>query len=154
MIAEPIKTLLGAELTGQVEAALKGKGKNGADFDLITETGKNTVPLETHQQLQAQLTRLQKTTALKLGLGAGVHDPEDIISRLDLDKLELDEQGNLMTKLEDLIAPIRESKPYLFKEPPKQELNLQGAVPGQVSAQNTADASEQQLNDAFGLKGE
>lgn len=154
MIADSIKILLGEELSQQVEAALKGKGEKGADFDLITENGKNTVPLETHQQLQSQLAHLQKTTALKLGLGAGVHDPEDIISRIDLDKLELDDRGNLKAQLEELIAPIRESKPYLFKEPPKQELKLQGAVPGQVGAQNNADASEQQLNDAFGLKGE
>ena len=155
MIADNIKALLGEDLTKQVEAALKGKGEKGADFDLITENGKNTVPLETHQQLQSQLARLQKTTAIKLGLGANVHDPDDIISRLNLDDLELDDQGALKTELETLIKPIRESKPYLFKDPPKPGLDLQGAVPGQVSTGAAgADVNTQLLNQAFGLKGE
>lgn len=160
MIAETIKTLLGAELAGQVEALLKGKGDKGDDIDLIVGNDGSVVPSETHRQLQGEMTRLQKTTALKLGLGQNVHDPEDIISRLDLDALEMDDHGGLKSDLETLLQPIRESKPYLFKEPPAQAaaqqtpaLNLQGAVPGQVGTQGV-DLSVQQLNEAFGLKGE
>ena len=35
MITESVKTILGADLSNQVEAALKGKGKDGKDVDLV-----------------------------------------------------------------------------------------------------------------------
>ena len=36
MITESVKTILGADLSSQVEAALKGKGKDGKDCLLYT----------------------------------------------------------------------------------------------------------------------
>lgn len=33
MITENVRTILGPDLAGQVEAALKGKGKDGKDAD-------------------------------------------------------------------------------------------------------------------------
>ena len=38
MITESVKTILGADLSNQVEAALKGKGKDGKDVDLSSVT--------------------------------------------------------------------------------------------------------------------
>lgn len=153
MITESIKALLGAELAQQVEVALQGKGKGGADIDLAATNDGSFVPIAEHEQLRGDMDKLQKTTALKLAL-TDVHDPEDIISRLQLDKLELDERGNLKGDIAELVKPIRESKPYLFKVPPTQGLNLQGAVPGQVGASAGGDLTAQTINEAFGLKGE
>ena len=43
---EKIKELLGEELAGQVEAALKGKGKDGRDIDLVIGNDGSYVPAE------------------------------------------------------------------------------------------------------------
>ena len=202
MIIANIRALLGEDLTQKVEEALKGKGKDGIDVDLVAGNDGTYIPADTHaaekgrsdaaekllksvadalkdlgasgdaknlaadvlkvkgdiSTLQTthatEMAKLQKTTALKLGLGGNVHDPDDIISRLNLDEIELDESGGLKSSLDDLVKPIRESKPYLFKESPKQELDLKGTVPGQLGNSSAGDVDAQLINAAFGLKGE
>lgn len=161
---ENIKELLGAELAEQVEAALKGKGKDGKDIDLVIGNDGSFVPAEkvnaerqarttaeaalkdaaaalkgvggsgdpakiaddvaaAQQKLtdlesgyKKELASIKRTSAIKLGLAGKVHDPEDIIKLLDVDKIELDDAGNLKAPIDDLIKPIKESKPYLFVE--------------------------------------
>ena len=161
---EKIKELLGEELTGQVEAALKGKGKDGRDIDLVIGNDGSYVPaekLETERQARTsaetalknaaaalkgvggsgdpakiaddvaaaqqkltdlesgykkELASIKRTAAVKLGLAGKVHDPEDIIPLLEMDKIELDDAGNLKAPIDDLIKPIKEQKPYLFVE--------------------------------------
>ena len=44
MIIEGIKNLLGEDLTKQVETALKGKGKDGKDVDLVIGNDGSFVP--------------------------------------------------------------------------------------------------------------
>ena len=46
MIIEGIKSLLGDELSAQVEAALKGKGKDGKDVDLVIGNDGSFVPAD------------------------------------------------------------------------------------------------------------
>lgn len=202
MIVANIRALLGDALAGQVEAALKGKGKDGADIDLVSGSDGTYIRSDSHTAVQgradaaektleavaaalknlgasgdaknlaadvlkvqgsvddlrknhsAEMAKLMKTTALKLGLGGIAHDPNDIISRLDLDKIEVDEKGGLKSSLDSLINPIKESKPYLFKDPQKTEFKLSGAVPGQLGGSSPGDIDTAQINAAFGLKGD
>ena len=98
---------------GQLEELRKSSGDLDALKAQITELqAANQQEAEAHE---AELNRLRKGAALQLALGDSVYDPSDIIARLDLDKVELDEKGGLKTGLDTLIAPIREEKPYLFK---------------------------------------
>lgn len=161
---EKIKELLGEELTGQVEAALKGKGKDGRDIDLVIGNDGSYVPaekLETERQARTsaetalknaaaalkgvggsgdpakiaddvaaaqqkltdlesgykkELAGIKRTAAVKLGLAGKVHDPEDIIPLLEMDKIELDDAGNLKAPIDELVKSIKEQKPYLFVE--------------------------------------
>ena len=161
---EKIKELLGEELAGQVEAALKGKGKDGRDIDLVIGNDGSYVPaekLETERQARTsaetalknaaaalkgvggsgdpakiaddvaaaqqkltdlesgykkELAGIKRTAAVKLGLAGKVHDPEDIIKLLEMDKIELDDAGNLKTSIDELVKSIKEQKPYLFVE--------------------------------------
>ena len=46
MITESVKTILGEDLSNQVEAALKGKGKDGKDVDLVVGNDGTFVPAE------------------------------------------------------------------------------------------------------------
>ena len=161
---EKIKELLGEELAGQVEAALKGKGKDGKDIDLVIGNDGSFVPaekMETERQARTsaetalknaaaalkgvggsgdpakiaddvaaaqqkltdlesgykkELSGIKRTAAVKLGLAGKVHDPEDIIKLLEMDKIELDDAGNLKAPIDELVKSIKEQKPYLFVE--------------------------------------
>lgn len=46
MIIEGIRNLLGEDLAKQVETALKGKGKDGKDVDLVVGNDGTFVPAE------------------------------------------------------------------------------------------------------------
>ena len=46
MITEGIRTALGEELANQVEEALKGKGKDGKDLDLVVGNDGSYVPVD------------------------------------------------------------------------------------------------------------
>lgn len=161
---EKIKELLGEELAGQVEAALKGKGKDGRDIDLVIGNDGSYVPaekLETERQARtsaetalknaaaalkgvggsgdpakiaddvaaaqqkistletnykAELNTIRRTSALKVELTGKAHDPKDIIPLLEMDKIELDDAGNLKAPIDEVVKSIKEQKPYLFVE--------------------------------------
>lgn len=177
MIIEGIRNLLGEDLTKQVEAALKGKGKDGKDVDLVIGNDGTFVPAEKYNgansgkasaenalkaaaealkavggsgdpakiaddvkvakekfdTLQtthaAELAKISKRSVLQMALNGKVYDPSDIIGLLDMDKIEVSDDGSLKTDLEGLLKPIKESKAYLFKEDPAKTPPVHGATP-------------------------
>lgn len=180
MINEGIKTLLGEDLTKQVEEKLKGKGKDGKDVDLVIGNDGSFVPAEkyngansgktsaenalkaaaealkaiggsgdpakiaddvknaqtTISNLQtthdAEIKKINKNAALRMALNGKVHDPSDIIGLLDLEKIEVSDDGSLKTDLETMLKPIKESKAYLFKEESKPGApDIKGAKPAE-----------------------
>lgn len=180
MINEGIKTLLGEDLTKQVEEKLKGKGKDGKDVDLVIGNDGSFVPAEkyngansgktsaenalkaaaealkaiggsgdpakiaddvknaqtTISNLQtthdAEIKKINKNAALRMALNGKVHDPSDIIGLLDLEKIEVSDDGSLKTDLEAMLKPIKESKAYLFKEESKPGApDIKGAKPAE-----------------------
>lgn len=183
MIIEGIKNLLGEDLTKQVETALKGKGKDGKDVDLVIGNDGSFVPAEKYNgansgktsaenalkaaaealkaiggsgdpakiaedvktaqttitTLQtnhdAEIKKISKNAALRMALNGKVHDPSDIIGLLDLEKIDVDDAGNLKTDLDGLLKPIKESKGYLFTEPTKPGApEIKGAKPAEPGA--------------------
>ena len=190
MITESVKTILGADLTSQVEAALKGKGKDGKDVDLVVGNDGTFVPAEkfngansgknsaenalkaaaealkaigdpanlidpgkyevktaqaTIETLrtdhQKEIAKIQKNTTLRMALADKAHDPADIISLLDLDKIEVDDAGALKTDLDGLLKPLKESKAYLFKsQEPAKNPDIKGAKPADPGARQEPTA--------------
>lgn len=183
MITESVKTILGEDLANQVEVALKGKGKDGKDVDLVVGNDGTFVPAEkfngansgrnsaeaalkaaaealkaiggsgdpakiaddvkTAQTTidtlrtdhQKEIARIQKNTALRLALADQAHDPADIISLLDLDKIDVDDTGALKTDMDGLLKPLKESKSYLFKsQEPEKNPVVKGAKPADPGA--------------------
>lgn len=182
MITESIKTILGEDLANQVETALKGKGKEGKDVDLVVGNDGSFVPAEKYNGAnggkasaenalkaaaealkaiggsgdpakiaedvktaqttiedlrtnhQKEITKIQKNTALRMALADKAHDPSDIISLLDLDKIEVDDAGALKTDLDGLLKPYKESKPYLFKSQEPENPGIKGAKPADPGA--------------------
>lgn len=182
MITESVKTILGADLSNQVEAALKGKGKDGKDVDLVVGNDGTFVPADKYNGAnsgktsaenalkaaaealkaiggsgdpakiaddvktaqttletlrtnhQKEITKIQKNTALRMALANQAHDPADIISLLDLDKIEVDAAGTLKTDLDGLLKPLKESKAYLFKNQDPENPDIKGAKPADPGA--------------------
>lgn len=190
MITESIKTILGEDLTTQVETALKGKGKEGKDLDLVVGNDGTFVPADKFDQAKGQSTsaekalkaaadalkavggtgdpakiaedvqtaqttianlqtghqkeiaRITKNTALRMALADKVHDPADIISLLDLEKIEVDAAGGLKTDLDGLLKPYQESKAYLFKtQEQSKDTNIKGAKPADPGARQEPAAA-------------
>ncbi|NMA00891.1 MAG: hypothetical protein GX924_07660 [Clostridiaceae bacterium] len=108
MIHETIKTLLGEDLTKSVEEALKGKGKDGKDVDLVVGNDGSYVPSTKYDQLktekaasdklatdvQAQLTALKATDPekLKTDLAAAQAEAENLKAKhaAEIKELQLD----------------------------------------------------------------
>ena len=182
MITESVKTILGADLSNQVEAALKGKGKDGKDVDLVVGNDGTFVPADKYNGAnsgktsaenalkaaaealkaiggsgdpakiaddvktaqttletlrtnhQKEITKIQKNTALRMALANQAHDPADIISLLDLDKIEVDAAGTLKTDLDGLLKPLKESKADLFTSQDPVNPDSKGAKPADPGA--------------------
>lgn len=88
------------------------------------------------QQLQAakddgvaQLNAYKRDVEISREFAAAqVSDEVSVRANLDLDKVQLGEDGKL-TGLTDQLDALKESKPYLFTQP-QQQLELGGSTPG------------------------
>ena len=81
MIIEGIKSLLGDELSAQVEAALKGKGKDGKDVDLVIGNDGSFVPADKYNGANSGKTSAEnalKAAAEALKAIGGTDDPAKI----------------------------------------------------------------------------
>lgn len=93
---------------------------------------------------EANLAQVKKTNAVALALkDVGAHNSEDLMKFIDLDKIELAEDGK--PKLEETINGLKESSPYLFiqKEEP-QEPQPKFALGGNPSAGGDSDLSAEE----------
>lgn len=81
MIIEGIKSLLDDELSAQVEAALKGKGKDGKDVDLVIGNDGSFVPADKYNGANSGKTSAEnalKAAAEALKAIGGTGDPAKI----------------------------------------------------------------------------
>jgi hypothetical protein len=126
------------EARKQLEADLKERDKQLAD--LKKAAGDNEELKKQIEQLQAENkaaaekyeARIQEmaiTTAIKLAVVGQVHDPDLVAGLLDKSKIEIDENGNVKTGLDDQIKALRESKAFLFVEKQDKGPQLKGATP-------------------------
>lgn len=94
MLTESIKALLGAELSAQVEAALKGHGKDGRDVDLVVGNDGSYVPADKYNG--AQSASQSAAAALKAAADAlraigGSGDPAKLASDVAAAKASVDQ---------------------------------------------------------------
>lgn len=97
-------------------AAIKQLQEAAKKFDGVDVAAIQQQVKDWQAKYDADTKALKRDAALKLALNGKAHDPDDIIRLLDAEKIELDDSGNLKGSLDDLLKPIRESKPYLFVE--------------------------------------
>ena len=83
---------------------------------------------------EANLAQLTKTNAVALALkDVGAYNSEDLMKFIDLDKIELGEDGK--PQLEDTINSLKESSPYLFQAEDKQpnpNISVHGNPPAET----------------------
>ena len=110
--------------------ALKAVGGSGDPAKIADDVKVAKEKFDTLQTTHAaELAKISKRSALQMALNGKVYDPSDIIGLLDMDKIEVSDDGSLKTDLEGLLKPIKESKAYLFKEDPAKTPPVHGATP-------------------------
>lgn len=93
MIIEGIRNLLGEDLAKQVEAALKGKGKDGKDVDLVIGNDGTFVPAEKYNGAnsgKASAENALKAAAEALKAVGGSGDPAKIADDVKVAKEKFD----------------------------------------------------------------
>jgi len=83
---------------------------------------------------EANLAQVTKTNAVALALkDVGAYNSEDLMKFIDLDKIELGEDGK--PQLEDTINSLKESSPYLFQAEdkwPNPNISVHGNPPAET----------------------
>ncbi|WP_378107212.1 phage scaffolding protein [Cohnella cellulosilytica] len=64
------------------------------------------------EKYEAEAKELRLGTAVKLALAGKVHDPDIVAGLLDKTKIELDDNGNIKTGLDDQIKALQTSKAF------------------------------------------
>jgi heme oxygenase len=136
-----LKEILGESYTDDIDKAVSAKigaqFVSREDFNTQKQTAKSLqTQLEAAQTaakgteaLQAQITQLtadktkaeervrqvQTQAAIKLALGADVHDTSLVAGLIDKEKLKISDSGDITDGLDDQIAELKKSKAFLFK---------------------------------------
>lgn len=110
-------------------------------FEGVDINGLKQQLTDAQTKYDTDVNAMKRDFALKLALNGKVHDPADVIRLLDSDKVELDDNGELKGSIDDLIKPIKESKPYLFKEN-KASGTVKGAKPAAVEQPQTEPGAQ------------
>lgn len=69
----------------------------------------------TNANYEEELKRTKLDNAIKLAVAKDANDPNDVLTLLDKEGLELD--GDTVKGLDDKLTALRESKAYLFEQP-------------------------------------
>lgn len=83
---------------------------------------------------QAEMARLEKRTAITVQLLDTVHDMDDVLNNLDLEKLTVKDSG--IEGLEEQITSLKTRKPHYFKEASAKDKSTAGVVFGKTPAEN------------------
>ena len=110
---------------------LQGKAKDSEELQseiAKLQEANETAAKEYAQQLQDE----RMNSAVKLALAGKVHDAGIVSRELDTTKIELDEQGNIKSGLDEQLKTLQEAKSFLFvpeKPADPQQPNFRGFVP-------------------------
>lgn len=83
------------------------------------------------QEYQAKIRDMAVTTAIKLAVAGDAHDPDLIVSLLDKSKIELDDNGNIKSGLDEQLKALRESKAFLFIQKEPEQPKFKGVTPAE-----------------------
>lgn len=144
--SENAKSQAKSELQAENEALKQQlEQQNQAINDLQAKEGASAESKQQLEELKAQfdqykldseanLAQVTKTNAVALALkDVGAYNSEDLMKFIDLDKIELGEDGKPV--LEETINSLKESSPYLFQAEDKQpnpNISVHGNPPAET----------------------
>ena len=110
------------------------QAKEGASEEAKQQLADLQAQFETYKtDSEANFAQVKKTNAVALALkDVGAHNSEDLMRFIDLEKIELAEDGK--PKLDETIQGLKETSPYLFVEQQQQEPQPKFSVGGNPSA--------------------
>lgn len=126
------------EAKKQLEAELKDRDKQLADLKKAAgdnEELKQQIEQlqqenkEKEQSYQAKIRDMAVTTAIKLAVAGEAHDPDLVASLIDKTKIEVDEQGQIKSGLDDQLEALREEKSFLFVQKTDSQPKFKGVQP-------------------------
>lgn len=108
------------QLEQQTQAIQDLQAKEGASAESKQQLEELKAQFDQYKlDSEANLAQVTKTNAVALALkDVGAYNSEDLMKFIDLDKIELGEDGK--PQLEDTINSLKESSPYLFQAEDKQ----------------------------------
>lgn len=123
------------QLEQQTQAINDLQAKEGASAESKQQLEDLKAQFEQYKlDSEANIAQITKTNAVALALkDVGAHNSEDLMKFIDLDKVELGEDGK--PQLEDTINSLRESSPYLFQAEDKQpnpNISVHGNPPAET----------------------
>lgn len=103
------------QLEQQSQALNELQAKEGASEEVKQQLTDLQAKFEAYKtDSEANLAQVKKTNAVALALkDVGAHNSDDLMKFIDLDKIELGEDGKPV--LEETINGLRETSPYLFQ---------------------------------------
>ena len=103
------------QLEQQSQALSDLQAKEGASEEVKQQLTDLQAKFEAYKtDSEANLAQVKKTNAVALALkDVGAHNSDDLMKFIDLDKIELGEDGKPV--LEETINGLRETSPYLFQ---------------------------------------
>ncbi|KGR88865.1 phage scaffolding protein [Lysinibacillus boronitolerans] len=119
----------------ELQGKAKGNEELQAEITKLQESQK-----QAKEQYEQQLKDERLNTALKLAIANKVHDVDLVTGLVDKSKIELDDNGNVKTGLDEQLKTLQESKSFLFV-PEKQQPTFKGWVPagGLGEGEGTSD---------------
>ena len=123
------------QLEQQTQAINDLQAKEGASAESKQQLEDLKAQFEQYKlDSEANLAQITKTNAVALALkDVGAYNSEDLMKFIDLDKIELGEDGK--PQLEDTINSLKESSPYLFQAEDKQpnpNISVHGNPPAET----------------------
>lgn len=123
------------QLEQQTQAIQDLQAKEGASAESKQQLEELKAQFDQYKlDSEANLAQVTKTNAVALALkDVGAYNSEDLMKFIDLDKIELGEDGK--PQLEDTINSLKESIPYLFQAEDKQpnpNISVHGNPPAET----------------------
>ena len=123
------------QLEQQTQAIQELQTKEGASAESKQQLEELKAQFDQYKlDSEANLAQVTKTNAVALALkDVGAYNSEDLMKFIDLDKIELGEDGK--PQLEDTINSLKESSPYLFQAEDKQpnpNISVHGNPPAET----------------------
>jgi hypothetical protein len=85
---------------------------------------------------EAEVAKIRKANLVTMKVVGDAHDPSDIVTALDLDKIMLNDKGEIVSGLDDQLTELKGKKPHWFK--PADDGGGSGGIPPQAGGKPAA----------------